>query len=89
MVNNFKAQILFLYETRNTASWLDMIHVRFSFRGCLDVDKVGKGGGLALLWSGEVDLSISSYSARHIDAMISYESQQLRIGMFSRIYCVL
>lgn len=75
MVNNFKAQIFFLYETRNTASWLDMIHVRFSFRGCLDVDKVGKGGGLALLWSEEVDVSISTYSARHIDTIVSCESE--------------
>lgn len=68
---------------------MERVRVRLGYRGCLTVDKVGKGGGLALLWSGEVDLSISSYSARHIDAMISYESQQLRIGMFSRIYCVL
>lgn len=31
---------------------------------------MGKGGGLALLWYNDVDLSISTYSARHIDVMI-------------------
>lgn len=31
---------------------------------------MGKGGGLALLWIDDVDLFISTYSARQIDAMV-------------------
>lgn len=43
-----------------------------------------KWGGLALLWTNEVDLSISSYSSRHIDAMV--KSNDGLIWRFTGVY---
>lgn len=66
--------ILFVYEIRKTASWVERIRIRLGYKSCLSVDKIGKGGGLTLLWSEEVDLSISTYSTRHIDALVRDEN---------------
>lgn len=50
--------------------WMERIRVRLGFHGCLSIDKVSKGGVLALPWTDDVDLSISTYSGRHIDSLV-------------------
>lgn len=40
------------------------------FKNCLSVNCIGRGGGLALLWKKEVNLSVLSYLKSHIDAQI-------------------
>lgn len=40
---------------------MERVHVRLGCHGCLVVDKIGKGGGLALLWFEDIDVSISTY----------------------------
>lgn len=85
MVNCYKPQQLFLCETTKTVSWIERISVRLGFNGCLAVDKVGKGGGLALLWSDDIDLSVSSYSHRRINALTRYGNYS-PLWHFTRIY---
>lgn len=34
------------------------------------VDRIGLGGGLALLWRSTVDITLRSFSRNHIDAMV-------------------
>ena len=42
------------------------------------IDRVGFGGGLALLWNCMVDVSFQSYSVEHIDVHISNKSNGVR-----------
>ncbi|XP_035551721.1 uncharacterized protein LOC118349890 [Juglans regia] len=70
--------VLFLQETKLNAAKMEFYRVRFKFNCCLTVDAVGRSGGLALLWKQDVPLSILSYSASHIDAML--EGPQSRRG---------
>ncbi|KAH9723192.1 reverse transcriptase domain-containing protein [Citrus sinensis] len=46
----------------------------FNFENCFAVDRTGMGSGLALLWRADVNVSITSYSSHHIDALVSSES---------------
>lgn len=50
---------------------MERILVRLGFRNCLVVDKFGKGGALALFYAEDVSLFISSYSANHVDVLVS------------------
>ena len=44
---------------------------RIGLANGLIVPCVGRKGGLALLWTREIDLEIKSFSHNHIDAMIN------------------
>lgn len=41
------------------------------FPNAFAVDRTGRDGGLALLWRGDVDLIIRSYTSLHIDVVIT------------------
>lgn len=45
---------------------------------------MGIGEGLPLLWSDDVELSISSFSSRHIDAMV--KNDQGILWHFTKMY---
>lgn len=40
------------------------------FPNCLVVDCVGRSGGIAMFWAGDVNLTVRKYSKLHIDACI-------------------
>ena len=46
------------------------LKVRWGFDFCFTEDCIGRRGGLELLWSRDVDLTVLSYSGNHIDARI-------------------
>lgn len=46
------------------------LRVKMLFDNCLTVDSVGLSGGLMLLWKGELDLSVLSFSLGHIDSCV-------------------
>ena len=50
---------------------MEKIKFKLGFANGLIVPSVGRSGGLALLWSREINLDIMSYSNHHIDATIS------------------
>ncbi|XVE88967.1 hypothetical protein DITRI_Ditri19aG0112200 [Diplodiscus trichospermus] len=52
-----------------------MLKGRWGYESCLAVDSVGRGGGLALLWSEKIMVTILSHSSHHIDVRISTEGQ--------------
>ena len=64
-------QVVFLMETRLNRKKLERLRIRLGFSSCLGVDRVDRGGGLALLWSKEVKISDNSYSSSHIDGDIT------------------
>ncbi|KAH9717651.1 reverse transcriptase domain-containing protein [Citrus sinensis] len=47
---------------------------RMNFENCFAVNRNGLGGGLALCWSSEVHVNISSFSNHHIDAVVQSEN---------------
>ena len=50
---------------------MERIRDRIGFAKGLIVPSCGHSGGLALLWTREIDLEIKSYSNHHIDAIVS------------------
>ncbi|XP_022841874.1 uncharacterized protein LOC111365549 [Olea europaea var. sylvestris] len=62
--------VLFLQETKLNAANMELCRIKLKFYGCLNVQAVGRSGGIALLWKSNVNLSILGYSTKHIDAKI-------------------
>ena len=67
-------------ETRLNRKKLERLRIRLGFSSCLGVDRVGREGGLAFMWSEDVRISIKNYSSSHIDGDITDE-----IGLVWRI----
>ncbi|GLU10723.1 hypothetical protein SLE2022_275090 [Rubroshorea leprosula] len=62
-----KPAVVFLCETLLDGRGMDRIRQRLRFHNCFTVDKIGRSGGLVMLWTSEVSLSLLSYSTNHID----------------------
>ena len=69
-----RPQIFFCCETKLLARQVESVCRDFNFENCFAVDRTGMGGGLALIWRAEVNVSITSYSSHHIDALVCSES---------------
>ncbi|KAL9421630.1 hypothetical protein AB3S75_033997 [Citrus x aurantiifolia] len=65
-----KAQLLFLCETKLTTGQVKNVCRRLMFDNYFAVDRIGKSGGLAIMWSSEITLQITSYSRYHIDMQV-------------------
>ena len=55
---------------------LEVLWCRFHFSNKFVVKRINKGGGLALFWRHDFNLSICSYSRSHIDTLIDRDSDQ-------------
>ena len=64
---------VFLMETRSNEDFLEILRCNLQFSSKLVVNSNKMGGGLALFWSSDLDVSIKSYSSNHIDAVINEE----------------
>ncbi|KAF5472061.1 hypothetical protein F2P56_008808 [Juglans regia] len=73
-------EVLFLQETRLTTREVESCKYKFGFKNCLAISSQGRKGGIALLWDAEVDLSVTSYSMNHVDAVI--KDPNLRRGQW-------
>lgn len=49
---------------------MDGLKISLGFPNSLGVGSFGRGGGLALLWSRDVDVRLQSYDKLHIDVVI-------------------
>ena len=52
---------------------MERIKERIGFANGLFVSCQGRSGGLALLWSREINLEIKSFGNHHIDAVVTEE----------------
>lgn len=75
MVQTHRPKVVFLSETRQNQGFVENIKWRIGLRGCLAVNGIGKGGGIALFWDESVNVTIKSYNLRHIDAVITEQNQ--------------
>lgn len=72
LVRSYKPQVLELIETK-LKSEMQRLRIKLGYRNCFVVDMIGLSGGLALLWNGDTDLTVKSYSRFHIDTLVQGE----------------
>ncbi|CAM8982799.1 unnamed protein product [Rhodiola kirilowii] len=70
VIRSYRPSILGLIETKKAAGDWDRLRVRLGFKGCLAVDSRGRSGGLALLWTDDVELELISQSKHHIEVKV-------------------
>ncbi|KAL5776412.1 hypothetical protein ACOSP7_009338 [Xanthoceras sorbifolium] len=83
-MRDYNPEILFLSETLSSVSQLERLRLKLGLCGKLVVDRVGHKGGLGLLWSNNVSISLVSFSNFHIDVQVG--SQDNKIWHFSGFY---
>jgi hypothetical protein len=64
-----KAQVCFLIETRNSSITKTAIKNRFNYKEAFVVPAQGQSGGLWLIWSDEVDITVIDHSHNFIFAL--------------------
>ncbi|GLT93868.1 hypothetical protein SLE2022_116380 [Rubroshorea leprosula] len=57
-----KPIVVFLSETLLDKKGMEHVRRRLGFQNCFTVARVGRSGGLAMLWHSTVKLSLLSYS---------------------------
>ena len=70
-VKRWNPKLVFLLETRLKNKHIEKVKYRLGFSNGVIVPRRGRSGGLALLWSSDMNLEVKSYSNFHIDAIIT------------------
>lgn len=83
LVRSRQPQFLFLCEIKCDEKVTEKIKLSCHFEGCFTVRSMGSSGGLCLFWKEKDSVTIKSYSANHIDSIISLGGKTWK---FSGIY---
>lgn len=67
LVRTYKPDAIFLSETMAAVNKIEELKYTLSFDYCFQVDRIGRGGGLAFLWKKPANCIITNYSQNHID----------------------
>ncbi|KAL5758296.1 hypothetical protein ACOSP7_020907 [Xanthoceras sorbifolium] len=70
LLHEHSPNLIFLMETYSDQVQMEFLQVRLGFVGKLVVNRVGRSGGMCLLWSNRIDVSLITYSKFHIDVQI-------------------
>ena len=70
LVKSKKPSFLFLIETLSCRSSLESIKVKLGFDGLFVVDRVGRSGGLALMWKASSKVNLLSFARNFIDVEV-------------------
>jgi len=73
LVKSKQPHFLFLIETKVFSQKLHRIKRKMGFVGMIQVDPLGRRGGLAFLWKPEKGVEVMNYSQRHISIDISLD----------------
>jgi exonuclease III len=65
-----KPAMVFLMETKLHKTKMENVRCKVGYPNMFVVDRIGKSGGLALLWNDEISVSIQNFSRRHINGVI-------------------
>lgn len=76
LVRSHKPDAVFLCETLCNANRVEEIRRLLGFEGCLVVDRLGRSGRLALLWSKEGVCEVLNFFQNFINILIHEENQQ-------------
>ena len=71
LVWRWNPKIVFLMETKLKKNRMERIKNRIGFANGLIVSNVGRSGGIALLWTREINMEVISYTRFHVNAVIS------------------
>ncbi|CAM8977963.1 unnamed protein product [Rhodiola kirilowii] len=74
-------QVVGLIETKKGDGDWEWLKRSLGFRNCFTVSCRGKSGGLALLWTDDLDVTIRSYSGSHVDAEVK-SLTHFRVSLF-------
>lgn len=69
LIKGHNPKFVFLIETLSFAKKIKDLKIRFGFDQCFSVDKLGRSGGLAVLWKAPINFHMVSYSHNHIDVV--------------------
>ncbi|CAM8908582.1 unnamed protein product [Rhodiola kirilowii] len=81
VVKTHRPSLLGLIETKKEDADWSWLKYKLGFSGCFTVGSNGRSGGLALLWSDEVDVLLCSFSDFHIDVLIR-EKEEFYLTLF-------
>ena len=81
----YRPQLIFLCETKLKTVRMNNVGRKLKMENCFAVSSKGKSGGLAMLWTLETNVNITSFSSHHINAEIVTENgDQMRCtGIYS------
>ncbi|GMI66653.1 hypothetical protein HRI_000334600 [Hibiscus trionum] len=74
MLRDINPSVVLLIETKLRSAQMAQVRRRCGFINGIDVDAVGRSGGLSMGWKNNCDVSLRSYSQRHIDVLINDDS---------------
>lgn len=85
VLHRLKPPLLFLCETKTNEKSMVRLKNLLNYSGCFAVNSIGASGGLCLLWSSDVDVSIRSFSHFHIDSSVVWNGNSWRFfGMYGQ-----
>lgn len=70
LLRTCKPSFVFLMETLSIASKIEELRISLGFDFCFSVDRVGRSGGLAILWKSNFTCEVLTYSRNHIDVAV-------------------
>lgn len=71
MVKAKGLSLVFLMETKKKKSYLEKLRCRLKFDNLFIIPRSNLSGGLAFLWSNDLNLHISTFSPHHIDVVVN------------------
>lgn len=62
--------IIFLYETPCKQGKFERAKRSLGLEGMFAIDYQGQGGGIAMLWRNQEEVSVQTYSNNHVDVLV-------------------
>lgn len=85
LVKTERPAVVFHSETRSDARRIDTVERIIGFANGIGVGRQGVDGGVALLWSTEIDIQVISFYLFHIDAYVGSAVNGWRLtGFYGR-----
>ncbi|KAL6182497.1 hypothetical protein ACLB2K_043916 [Fragaria x ananassa] len=88
-------KLVFLSETRCTATEMNEVRRKIGWKNAFSVNcrvirqkggkRVGRGGGLCIMWNDDIKLELRSFSESHIDVTVKEEDGK-RVWRFTGVY---
>lgn len=67
LIKTHKSNLVFLLETITHHNKIEDIRRLDGYEGCFSVDRIGRSGGVAILWKNSINCSIIRYSKNHVN----------------------
>ena len=72
-LNRFKPKLVFLIETKQKSSYMEMLRSKMGFDHGSYMELLGNSSGLGLWWNGEWRVKIQHMSKHFIDVLITHD----------------